>query len=178
MATQGKKYNHLLAWHNPLLAWPRAATWDYNCKGLLLLFLTAGCNCRAIVAFVFGRSITPFFYRCVRFCTTNIEAIGARAAGPPPVSSMNMIYFIIMAVFFFGTLFHAFGKLFHASLHLICTLFVVIRCYLGNIMHQHAQVWFRPELVVHDVFKAWASRAKVQMLLGFKASVQGFGFQG
>ena len=61
MATQGKKYNHLLAWHNPLLAWPRAATWDYNCKGLLLLFLTAGCNCRAIVAFVFGKSITPFF---------------------------------------------------------------------------------------------------------------------
>ena len=101
MATQGKKYNHLLAWHNPLLAWPRAATWDYNCKGLLLLFLTAGCNCRAIVAFVFGKSITPFFYRCVRFCTTNIEAFGARAAGPPPVSSMNMIYFIIMAVLLF-----------------------------------------------------------------------------
>ena len=102
IATQGKKYNHLLAWHNPLLAWPRAATWDYNCKGLLLLFLTAGCNCRAIVAFVFGKSITPFFYRCVRFCTTNIEAFGARAAGPPPVSSMNMIYFISMAIFFFA----------------------------------------------------------------------------
>ena len=61
MATQGKKYNHLLAWHNPLLAWPRAATWDYNCKGLLLLFLTAGCNCRAIVAFVFWKKYHTFF---------------------------------------------------------------------------------------------------------------------
>ena len=145
MATQGKKYNHLLAWHNPLLAWPRAATWDYNCKGLLLLFLTAGCNCRAIVAFVFGRSITPFFYRCVRFCTTNIEAFGARAAGPPPVSSMNMIYFIIMAVFFFGTLFHAFPCFWQALPCKLTTHMHTVRCHSVLPWKYHAPT--RPGLI-------------------------------
>ena len=32
---------HLLGTTQYLLAWQRAATWDYNCKGLLLLLLAA-----------------------------------------------------------------------------------------------------------------------------------------